>query len=271
MYEQHWKLREAPFKLTPDPRFLYLSGLAEDSLLMLQYALLHGRGASMLYGEIGLGKTTMTRRLFELVDQDRMRIVSIVNPVLTPAQVLREVLSQLDISTTERSRQPLVNALHKRLYELYDLGQKVLLVVDEAHLMTNRLTFEELRLMLNCQVEDEMLISLLLVGQTELLPRIEKVPALEQRIGVRCRLKPLTVGETEEMMLHRMKVAGFPEEKSPFTPDAIHLIHRSSEGAPRVILQLADLALFAGMKKRTDLIDGFLVHDLIQERMGAAA
>lgn len=271
MYEQYWGLNESPFALTPDPRFLYLSRAHEDALMMLHYAITRNKGAAMLAGDIGLGKTTLSRKLLETLDPVQYKIVMIVNPILTPTQIMKEILEQLDVDIATRNRQVLVQRLHLALLENYDKGRRVIVLIDEAHLIRSTQTFEELRLLLNCQMNDQFLISLLLLGQRELLPKLKKVPALEQRLAVRHVLKPLDVTDTGELILHRMRVAGYTGEMSPFTPEAVHHIHRFSKGAPRVILQLADNTLLIASARKEKCVDGFLVHEVAEEYDGVAA
>lgn len=182
MYEKYWGLQEAPFTLTPDPRFLYLSRSHEDALMMLHYAITRNKGAAMLVGDIGLGKTTVSRKLLETLDPVQHRIILIVNPILTPTQIYQEILDQLGVGIQSRNRQILVQRLHLELLELYNRGQKAVLMVDEAHLIRSLGTFEELRLLLNCQMNDQFLLSLIL-GRTNWFPKLKKVPALEQRSG----------------------------------------------------------------------------------------
>ncbi len=271
MYEKHWGLNEPPFTLTPDPRFLYMSRAHEDALMMLHYAITRNKGAAMLAGEIGLGKTTISRKLLEALDPVQHRIVLIVNPILTPTQMLQEILSQLDVEVKSRNRQALVQQLHNTLFDYYDKGRRVVLLIDEAHLIRSASSFEELRLLLNCQANDQFLISLLLLGQPEMRKKIAAVPALEQRLAVRYTLKPLDVQETGDMILHRMRVAGYVGEKNPFSPDAVYQIHKFSGGAPRVISQIADNALLVGMARDLRMIDGFLIHEVAEEYTGVQA
>lgn len=225
----------------------------------------------MLAGDIGLGKTTISRKLIETLDPVQYKLILIVNPILTPTQILQEILAQLDIDIQSRNRQVLVQRLHLALLEFYDKGRRIVVLVDEAHLIKSSTTFEELRLLLNCQMNDQFLLSLLLLGQTELKPKLAKVPALEQRLAVRHVLKPLDIHDTGEMILHRMRVAGFTREKNPFTPDAIHKIHQISGGVPRVIIQLADNALLMAMARKEEMVDAFLMHECAEEYTGVAA
>lgn len=269
MYESYWGLSEPPFSLTPDPRFLYMSRAHEDALMMLHYAITRNKGAAMLAGDIGLGKTTISRKLLDLLDPVKNKVVLIVNPVLTGVQMMQEILMQLGMPTDTKNRQLLVNELHRALLTFYDRGQRVVLMVDEAHLIRSSQTFEELRLLLNCQMNDQFLISLLLLGQTELWKKITKVPALEQRLAVRHTLRPLDPVETGEMIFHRLRVAGYTGEQSPFTPDAIHELHKHAKGTPRLTSQLADHALLMGFAQKVRAIDGFLMHSVICEHTGS--
>jgi len=196
------------------------------------------------------------------------RVVMIVNPILTPTQMLQEILLQLDIKCESKNRQFLVAALHKQLLKWYEHGARVVLIVDEAHLIRNSATLEELRLLLNCQMNDQFLINLILLGQIELREKIHKVPALEQRLAVRQHLKPLNALETGEMIQHRLCVAGFSGEYSPFAPDAIFEMHKYTKGAPRLVSQIADNALMMAFARRQQSVDGFLIHEIIGEHAG---
>lgn len=268
MYESYWGLQEPPFSLTPDPRFLYLSRGHEDALTMLHYAIHRNKGAAMLCGDIGLGKTTVSRKLLDLLDPVRFRTVLVVNPILTPVQILHEILSQVGHPATTRNRQVLVQELHNVLVSFYERGQQVVLMIDEAHLIRSTQTLEELRLLLNCQMNDQFLISLLLLGQLELRDKLAKVPALEQRMSIRYLLDRLDVQESGALVEHRLRVAGYSGDHSAFTPDAIYEMHKYTDGTPRLICQMADNALMVGMAKKAQMIDGFLMHEVIAEFTG---
>jgi general secretion pathway protein A len=271
MYEAYWGLSESPFSLTPDPRFLYMSRSHEDALMMLHYAITRNKGAAMLSGDIGLGKTTISRKLLDLLDPVQNRVVLIVNPILTPVQILQEILLQLEMPNASRNRQVLVADLHKTLLNYYEHGRKVVLMIDEAHLIRSAGTLEELRLLLNCQMNDQFLINLILLGQIELRAKLAKVPALEQRMAVRQHLRPLDHVETGEMILHRLRVAGYTEEQSPFTPDAIFEIHKYTKGTPRLTSQVADNALMVSFAQKVRKIDGFMMHSVICDFTGQEA
>jgi general secretion pathway protein A len=253
MYEAYWGLTEPPFSLTPDPRFLYLSRSHEDALMMLHYAIQRNKGAAML---------------LELLDPVQTRVVLIVNPILTPTQILQEILTQLGEECNSRNRQTLVAELHRVLLQHYERGQRVVLILDEAHLVRSAQTLEELRLLLNCQMNDQFLISLLLLGQLEMKGKLARVPALEQRLAIRHTLQPLDVTETGEMVNHRLRIAGYLGEHPLFTPDAIYELHRHTGGTPRLICQVADNALLVGMAQKARNVDGFLMHSIVNEQTG---
>ncbi len=268
MYEAYWGLNEPPFSLTPDPRFLYMSRGHEDALMMLHYAITRNKGAALLSGPIGLGKTTVSRKLLELLDPTKVKMVLIVNPILTPTQMLQEILGQLEVECNSKNRQVLVQELHNTLLGYYERGQRVVLLIDEAHLIRSSQTLEEIRLLLNCQMNDQFLISLVLLGQPELRAKLAKVPALEQRMAVRQALKPLDAIETGEMILHRLRVAGYTAENHPFSPDAIFEIHKYCQGAPRLISQIADNAMMMAFAQKAKIIDGYLVHSVVNDYAG---
>lgn len=269
MYEQYWGLSEPPFSLTPDPRFLYLSRKHEDCLTLLLHAITRNKGAVMLTGEVGHGKTTLSRRLLQELDEAEYKILMIVNPILTPIQLLREILEQLGAAELPRNRQILVKLLHDKLLECHQQGMKVVLVVDEAHLIRDKQTLEELRLLLNFQLNDQFLISLVLIGQPELVGKVARVPALKQRLAIRAHLPPLDLMETGEMLRHRLSAAWHRDNgRGVFSPEAVQEIYRYTNGCPRVICQVADNALLVGMAKRARVIDGYLMHSVIMEFEG---
>lgn len=222
----------------------------------------------MLVGDIGLGKTTVSRKLLDLLEPVKNRVVLIVNPILTPIQLMQEILHQLDYPTNSKNRQVLVQELHQHLIRFYERGQRVVLMIDEAHLIRSSGTFEEIRLLLNCQMNDQFLMSLVLLGQLELRKKLARVPALEQRLAIRQQIRPLDATETGELIHHRLKIAGFNDSQKLFTPDAIFELHKCSGGTPRLTSQLADNALMFGFARKAKMIDGFLMHSVIAEFTG---
>lgn len=267
MYEQYWGLTEPPFTLTPNPRFLYLSEKHQNGLTMLLFAITRNKGAGMIAGAPGSGKTTLSRKLLEELPADKYRVAMIVNPRMTPVQLFREALIQFGVDNLARSKQELIQQLNTLLLSEYNQGIKTVLMVDEAHLIKNMDTFEELRLILNFQLNNEFLITLLLLGQPELMRIIDKNPALKQRLAVRFALEALNRAEMEEMIKFRMKAAWYigPDV---FAPDALDELYEYSGGLPRVVCEIADNALLMGMLKQTKKIDAFMMRSVIMDFEG---
>lgn len=242
MYKAFYGLKERPFGKTPDPRFLYLAPPHEEALARLQYAV-EEREIAVLTGDIGSGKTTLSRALMDRNDQDRF--VMIVNPRLTPLQLLRELALRLEIEVP-RHRAELVDALSDRLFELHQEGHGVVLVVDEAQLIPGKSTFDEIRLLSNFQLDDQNLLSIVLIGQPELRKRLmhPTYRALRQRVGMWYNLEPLSEEDTLAYVQFRLGVAGAKAEV--FTEDAVRAVHAFTGGVPRLINNLCTNALLGG-------------------------
>ena len=243
MYKAFYGLKERPFGKTPDPRFLFMAPQYEEALARLQYAV-EEREIAVLTGEIGSGKTTLSRALMDQNEKDEF--VLIVNPRLTPNQLLRELALRLDI-TPGHYRADLVDALSDRLLQLHEEGRGVALIVDEAQLIPSKATFDELRLLSNFQLDDTNLIAILLIGQPELRKRLAHPAyrALRQRVGMWYHLSALAPEETAAYVAFRLNVAG-AKEGSVFGPGAVESVHRHSGGVPRVINNLCTNALLLG-------------------------
>ena len=184
MYEEYWGLREKPFRKTPDPRYLFLNGTYEEALERLQYAV-EEMELSLLTGEVGSGKTLLTRALVDRIG-DRYEVGMILNPRLSPRQFLRTAASELGVKEPRFHSSDLLDQIHARLLELDEAGRAALLIVDEAHLIPGKPTFEEIRLLTNFQLDDRNLIAIVLVGQPELRERLRHraYRALTQRVGI---------------------------------------------------------------------------------------
>ena len=170
MYESYWGLREKPFRKTPDPRYLFLNDTYEEALERLVFAVEEVELA-LLTGEVGSGKTLLTRALVDRVG-DRYEVGMILNPRLSPRQFLRAAARELGIAEPRFLSNDLLEQIHDRLLELDGQGRAALLIVDEAHLIPGKPTFEEIRLLTNFQLDDRNLVAIVLVGQPELRVRL---------------------------------------------------------------------------------------------------
>lgn len=241
MYEDFFGLDERPFSKTPDPRFLYLSRGHREALARMQYAV-EERDLVLLTGEIGCGKTTLSRALMDALD-DRFRVICLINPRLTPLEFLRGLALRLDIEEPARYKTDLLDQLGGRLYRFYEEGVCPVVVIDEAQLVPHKETFDEIRLLTNYQLDDCNLISLVLMGQPELRRRLKHraYEPLRQRIGMQYDLQPLDLEETAEYLDFRIVTAG--GEAGLFQDVAVERIYGYSSGIPRKINHAASLAL----------------------------
>jgi type II secretory pathway predicted ATPase ExeA len=253
MYETYYGLQERAFRKTPDPRYLYLNGDYEEALEQLLYAV-EEMELALLTGEVGSGKTLLSRALIDRLGE-RYEVGMILNPRLSPRQFLRTVASELGIKDAPVQVNEILDTIHERLLELDHAGRAALLIVDEAHLIPGRPTFEEIRLLTNFQLDDRNLLAVILIGQPELRTRLRHraYRALTQRIGAEFHLSPLSLEDTKRYVGHRLKVAGC--KRTLFSPEALASLHKGSGGIPRVLNHLATQALLEGMARGAEVID----------------
>lgn len=270
MYEQYFDLDERPFSITPNPRFVFLSQRHRDALAHLLYGV--GQGGSggfvQLTGEVGTGKTTLCRVVLEQIPENT-RIALILNPMLSPAELLRAVCVELeiDLEGTDGSLQQTQDRLNRFLLERHGAGEKVVLIIDEAQNM-NREALEQIRLLTNLETATDKLLQIILIGQPELrhlLARAE-LRQLAQRITARYHLDPLNRQETEQYIRHRLEVAG--AERCPFTRDGLRAVFEASDGVPRLINIIADRALMAGYARELEHIGAGIVRAAAREVAG---
>ena len=252
MFESFFGLTRRPFGKTPDPSFLYESPQHAEALARLEYAV-EEKDLALLVGEIGSGKTTLSRALIDRIGDSRP-VILLINPRLTPSQLLRSIATGLGL-TPSRYRNDLLEQIHTKLFELYEEKREPVLMIDEAHLLPSKATFDEIRLLTNYQLDDQNLLSVLLIGQPELEKKIAKPhnAPLRQRIGLRYRLGPLTLEETVRYIEHRIRVAG--GTTNPFSAEAMEEIHVVSGGIPRVINTLCTTALLDAFGEDASSID----------------
>jgi type II secretory pathway predicted ATPase ExeA len=200
---------------------------------------------------------------------DARPVVLLINPRLTPTQLLRSIARGLEIEPA-RFRNDLLDQLHTRLYELYEEKREPVLIIDEAQLIPSKGTFDEIRLLTNFQLDDQNLLSVVLIGQPELETRLERqhYAPLRQRIGMRYSLGPLSLEETVEYIEHRIRVAG--GERNPFDAAAMEEIHAVSCGVPRLINTLCTTALLDAFGEDAETIDPSRITSAAREhRMSA--
>ncbi len=243
MYTAYWKLTARPFDNGCDPQFYYPSESHQVTLLKLRYALDHPRGAALLTGVAGLGKSLLVETLLAGLPESFGPIIYVKFPQMSPPQLLALIAEELtgrslDGATADRS----VLAIQRTLSKNEQEGRRAVLVIDEAHLLRDSEALETLRLLMNFAPA----WTPLLIAQPQLLPALERAPELEERIGVQCLLRPLSLEESIRYISHRMSAAGAADVNSIFDPAALEAMHQLSSGIPRRINRLGDLALLIG-------------------------
>jgi len=263
MYEEYYGLKMKPFSKTPDPRFLYMSKAHAEALARLQYGV-EEKEFIILTGEIGSGKTTLSRALIDSLNSSH-QIVLIINPRLSPTNLLKALATKIGIGQPPRSRNDILEEVYSSLYNHYTEGRVPVIIIDEAQLIPSKETFEELRLLTNFQLDDVNLFSLILIGQPDLRKRLEGkgYQSLRQRVGLLYHLGGLTEEEVSAYISHRMSVAG--REEKTFTDGAIRAIHRYTDGIPRKINNLCNYALLEGFGKGVNLIEEDIIEDVAEE------
>ncbi len=251
MYLDYYGLKEPPFSITPDPRFVFLSERHRDALAHLLYGIGQGGGGGFvqLTGEVGTGKTTLCRLLLEQLPENT-RIALVLNPRLSPIELLETIGEELKIDLTGRrsSLKGLVDALNAYLLEAYAQGLRVVLIIDEAQNLSAE-ALEQVRLLTNLETPTQKLLQIILLGQPELRDLLarEDLRQLAQRITARYHLTPLSSEETDAYVRHRLSVAGCA--RLPFTRLALRRLHDHAGGVPRLINIVADRSLVAGYAK----------------------
>jgi len=263
MYESYWQLKEKPFENTPDPRFFYYSSQHKEALSRLLYAVREKKGAALLSGEYGSGKTLLSRVILEELRQERYQVVLIFNPRLGVIEFFQEIIYQLAGHPDSNSKIELLHRLNKIFQDNHQKNKDTVVLIDEAQAIETDEVFEELRLLLNFQLNNEFLITLVLLGQPELKDKVDRFPQLDQRLSVRYHLSELDEHETKEYILHRLSIAGRTPEL--FTPEAVRLIYNASSGIPRVINSLCDMCLLVGFGKHLTSIDEETCHEVIKD------
>jgi general secretion pathway protein A len=268
MYEQFYGLKEKPFEITPDPRFLYMSEQHREAYAHLTYALNESKGFTVITGEVGTGKTTLIQMLLARLD-GHTRTAHLFNPKLSTRDFLNYICHDLGLKTEGlTTKGELLTLLHSFLLECYARKERVVLVIDEAQTLTPKL-LEEVRLLTNLETPKSKLLQVILMGQPELdkILSDQRFRQLKQRISVRYHLKPLNRDETSEYIEKRLKVAG-ARDCHLFDDGAIREIYKRSSGIPRLINVLCDNALVTGYVEEKRPIDKQIVRDVAKDMDG---
>jgi general secretion pathway protein A len=257
LYLEYWNLSEKPFENTPDPKFFYSSQMHQEALNRVLYGVSNNKGCVLLTGEYGCGKTAMLRKVIESLDPERFELALLNYPIFSAAEFLQEVLFQFGADNGAGSKLELFHRISTFGFNNLKVGKQNLLMIDEAQLVEDADIYEQMRLLLNFQLEDQALLTLFLVGQPELRERIMMYPQLDQRIGVRYHLHHFLEDDVAGYVRHRTRIAGAARDL--FAPEAISLIAKITHGVPRRINNICDMSLLEGMMMRVQVVEEAVV------------
>jgi len=265
MYKSFYGLKENPFNVNPDPRFLYLTKQVEESLTGLMYGIQTRKGFITLTGEVGTGKTTLVNRLLDWLHTRQARTAFLFNSRMNSSQLFDFILAEFDIECDSKSKSQQLMKLNSWLLDRYTNGETVVLIIDEAQNLTYPV-LEEIRLLTNLETSTEKLLQIVLSGQPELEEKLKlpQLRQLRQRIMLRCRTTPFLQEQTQEYIVERLRIAG--ASGAPiFSPKAIEAVHMYSMGIPRIINLLCEHSLVNAFADQMRPIQPKIVEEVARE------
>ncbi len=267
MYLAYYGLKEPPFDITPNPRFLFYSAKHREAFNHLLYGIRERKGFVQLTGEVGAGKTTLCRAMLEQLDL-RYSTALILNPVLSADQLMKAIAQEFGLNGAAHDRLDALAGINRHLLRQVELGMEAVLIIDEAQDLTDEL-LEQIRLLSNLETDNRKLLQIVLMGQPELRDRLNnsRLRQLRQRITVRYHLLPLTRVEVVHYIQHRLVVSG--AQGAPyFTQPALWRVWQYSGGIPRLVNAVCDKALLAGYVQQTPQIGYGMIGRAIRELEG---
>ena len=260
---EFWGFSEAPFANHTDPRIYFESRGHEEAQVRLRLAIEKQHAFTLLTGDFGTGKTLLWNWVASRLDAGRYVTGQVVNPLLEPVELLREISFCLGWELKGETKYDVVHGINDLLQRTSSAGRHIVLAIDEAHLIPEARVFEELRMLLNYQPDYRPLITVVLLGQTELSEQLKKVPPLAQRLELKWHLPPLDPDETEPYIHHRLREAGGPTDV--FDSACYEVIATESRGNPREINRICDLALTAAAMADSRKIDLELLQETCRD------
>jgi general secretion pathway protein A len=265
MYKSFFGLKDNPFNVNPDPRFLYFTKEIEEAFSGLKYGVQNRKGFITLTGEVGTGKTTLVNRLLDWLHEEGVRTAFLFNSRMNSSQLFDFILAEFGIPCESRSKSQLLMKLNGWLLDRFRAGETTVLIVDEAQNLTYPV-LEEIRLLTNLETSTEKLLQIVLSGQPELEEKLKlpQLRQLRQRIMLRCKTSPLSKEQTHEYIVERLRIAG-SSDGPIFSPEAVALVHKYSVGIPRVINLLCEHSLINAYVEQQRPISAKIVEDVAKE------
>jgi general secretion pathway protein A len=267
MYKTFFGLRENPFNVNPDPRYLFMTKEVEEALSSLMYGIQTRKGIITLTGEVGTGKTTLINRLLDWLRGERARTAFLFNSRMNSMQLFDFVLAEFEIVCDSQSRSQRLMKLNQWLLERYRAGETTILIIDEAQNLTLSV-LEEIRMLTNLETSTEKLLQIVLSGQPELEEKLKlpELRQLRQRIMIRSKTGPLSKEQTYDYVFERLRIAGATNAgQAIFSPKALEAIHMFSLGIPRVINLLCEHSLINGYAQQKRPIEPEDIEEVARE------
>jgi general secretion pathway protein A len=266
MYKNFFNLKENPFNVNPDPRYLFLTPQTEEALACLTYGIEARKGFILLTGEVGTGKTTLLNKLLDWLHQQHIATAFIFNPRLSVSQFFDFMMTDFGIPCEPRMKSQVLLKLNQWLLDRYQAGQRAVLIVDEAQNLSPQM-LEEIRLLTNLETSTEKLLQIVLAGQPELEYKLNQpqLRQLRQRITLRSKTHPLTLEETQGYIAERLRIAGGGRDEQIFTVEAVEAIHRYAGGIQRVTNLLSEHALISAYANQRKPVPAEIVEEVARD------
>lgn len=264
MYRKFYRLTRNPFEISPDPYFFYPTPRHNEALANLNYGVQRRKGFVVVTGEVGTGKTLLVRCLLDALNRNQISFAYVFNPRLSVLDFLRYMLTDLRLPMTGKTKSEMLAHLNNYLIARFRRGSTAALIVDEAQLLSWEL-LEEIRLLTNLETSQQKLLQIVLVGQPELDQKLDSphLRQLKQRVGLRCRLEPLSLDELRGYIHRRLELAGANSHGATiFADGAIESVHRFSRGIPRLINTLCENALVSGYARQSSQVTPEIVQEV---------
>jgi type II secretory pathway predicted ATPase ExeA len=266
-YEQFYGLKEQPFGITPDPKFFYESDQHMGALIRIQHAIDSAKGLTVVIGDIGLGKTFLSRKILDKLQSEENKyevaLLIVIHHEITAAWLLKKIAVQLGVEYPAEDKSTLISQLCKQLIEIDESGKRAVILIDEAHMLQTQEIYEELRGLLNVESKNHKLLNIVLFGPPELEKFMQSDPPLVSRIGLKFTLKPLDEKSTIGYINHRLKVAGATREI--FTEEACKAVFAFTKGIPRIINATCDNALLEGFIEKKEKIEPPIIKQVAED------